>query len=219
MGVIMEENLILEQRLKAELEAAGEPYLREFAAEYAEVAARLGVPRLLHSLGVALTARRLAEKFGGDPAKAYLAGLCHDIAKEMPKEEMLGYVKRSPLANDDDVLNNRVLWHAPAGAVLLGDLAEKYPRFDGEVQAACLWHTLGRPGMTRLEQQVFVADLIEPGRDFPDLAQIRRAADESLTAGVTACLYGAIHFLEVEGRFVHPLARAAYAYYKEENEK
>lgn len=213
------ENLQTEQRLKAELEAAGEPYLSEFAAEYAEVAARLGVPRLLHSLGVAQTARELAEKFGGDPAKAYLAGLCHDIAKEMPKDEMLGYVKRSALADDEAVLDNRVLWHAPAGAVLLADLAQKYPRFDAEVQAACLWHTLGRPGMSRLEQQVFVADLIEPGRNFPDLAEIRRAAGESLTEGVAACLWGAIHFLQVEGRFVHPLAEAAYAYYKEETEK
>lgn len=203
-----------ERALLAELEAAGEPYLGEFAAEYAEVAARLGTPRLLHSLGVALTARCLAEKFGGDPAKAYLAGLCHDIAKEMPRDEMLSYVKRSPLAGDADVLANRVLWHAPAGAVLLGELAAKYPALDAEVQSACLWHTLGRPAMSLLEQQVFVADLIEPGRDFPDLAGIRAAADESMAAGVAACLYGAIHFLEVQGRFVHPLANNAYEYYK-----
>lgn len=203
-----------EKELLARLEVAGEPHLGRFAAEYAEVKARLGTPRLLHSLGVALAAQSLAEKFGGDPAKAYLAGLCHDIAKELPRDEMLAYVKRSPLANDADVQNNRVLWHAPAGAVLLGELAAKYPTLDADVQSACLWHTLGRPAMTLLEQQVFVADLIEPGRDFPDLDEIRAAAEENMAAGVAACLYGAIHFLEVQGRFVHPLATQAYAYYK-----
>lgn len=203
-----------EQALLDELTSAGEPYFSEFAPEYALVAARLLRPRLLHSLGVAQTARRLAEKYGGDPAKAYLAGLCHDIAKEMPKEQMLGYVKRSALAADEGVLAHKVLWHAPAGSVLLADLAADYPRLDTEVQNACLWHTLGKPAMSLLEQQVFVADLIEPGRDFPDLAEIRRAAAQSLTAGVAACMYGAIHFLEVQNKFVHPLAYQGHAYYK-----
>lgn len=212
------ENVEREKRLLQELQAAGEPYFSQFAAEYELVAARLGVPRLLHSLGVANTAMALAQKFGGDPAKAYLAGLCHDIAKEMPKDEMLTYVKRSAMAQDDDVLATRVLWHAPAGSVLLADLSAQYPNLDAEVQSACLWHTLGKPAMTPLEQQVFVADLTEPGRDFPDLAEIRKAADKSLTAGVAACMYGAIHFLEVQHKFVHPLAYKGYAYYKEKAE-
>lgn len=215
----MIDNVENERRLLTELESAGEPYLSEFAAEYAQVAARLGVPRLLHSLGVALSARRLAERYGGDPAKAYLAGLCHDIAKEMPKDEMRAYVLRSKLADDEDVLANRVLWHAPAGSVLLADLQQDFPNFDAEVQNACLWHTLGRPEMSLLEQQVFVADLIEPGRDFPDLAEIRRAADESMPAAVAACMYGAIHFLEVQNKFVHPLAYRGYAYYREKSVK
>ncbi|MBQ2887995.1 MAG: hypothetical protein IJE29_03610, partial [Firmicutes bacterium] len=121
---------------------------------------------------------------------------------------------RSPLAGDEDVLAHKVLWHAPAGAVLLGDFAAEYPRLDEEIQQSCLWHTLGKPQMTVLEQLVFVADLIEPGRDFPDLAHIRAAAEESLTAGVAACMYGAIHFLEVQQRFIHPLAFQGYEYYK-----
>lgn len=208
------ENVEREKRLLRELQAAGEPYFSQFSREYEQVAARLGVPRLLHSLGVANTARLLAEKFGGEPAKAYLAGLCHDIAKEMPKDEMRGYVLRSAIAEDEDILANRVLWHAPAGAVLLADLEREFPTFDAEVQNACLWHTLGRPNMTLLEQQVFVADLIEPGRDFPDLAEIRQAAEQSMDCGVAACSYGAIHFLEVQDKFVHPMSRKTYEYYK-----
>ncbi len=200
--------------LLAQFEQADAAYLKQFAAAYALVKARLQTPRLLHSLGVAQTAARLAEAFGGDVPKAYLAGLCHDIAKELPREEQLALVMRSKLAADEGVLAHKVLWHAPAGSVLLADLAAAHPELDEAVQSACLWHTLGKPAMTRLEEIVFVADLIEPGRDFPDLPAIRRAAAQSLAEGVAACMYGAIHFLEVGGKYIHPLAYEGYDYYK-----
>ncbi|MBQ3199468.1 MAG: bis(5'-nucleosyl)-tetraphosphatase (symmetrical) YqeK [Firmicutes bacterium] len=212
--IITEDAAIREQELLRQFQADDEVYLTQFAAEYQLVAGKLGAPRLLHSLGVAQTAARLAQKYGADDKKAYLAGLCHDIAKELPRDEQLTLLLRSPLAGDEDVLAHKVLWHAPAGAVLLGDFAAEYPRLDEEIQQSCLWHTLGKPQMTVLEQLVFVADLIEPGRDFPDLAHIRAAAEESLTAGVAACMYGAIHFLEVQQRFIHPLAFQGYEYYK-----
>lgn len=189
-------------------------YLNQFAAVYGLVRERLQTPRLLHSLGVAQTAAKLAGAFGGDAAKAYLAGLCHDIAKELPRDEQLALVQRSKLAEDEGVLAHKVLWHAPAGSVLLADFSAAHPELDEAVQSACLWHTLGKPAMTRLEQIVFVADLIEPGRDFPDLPAIRRAAAKSLTEGVAACMYGAIHFLEVQGKYIHPLAYEGYNYYK-----
>lgn len=199
-----------------ELEQMGSPYLADCGREYELVASKLSTPRLLHSLGVAATAARLAEKYkAAEPDKAYLAGLCHDIAKEIPKDEMFALVKRSALADDEGVLTHRVLWHAPAGSVLLADYQREYPSFDLAIQSACLWHTLGRPKMTGLEQVVYVADLIEPGRDFPDLAEIRRAAAKSLADGICACMYGAIKFLELEGRYVHPLAYEGWQYYRQ----
>ena len=200
--------------LLARFEQEDDVYLNQFAAVYGLVGERLQMPRLLHSLGVAQTAAGLAVAFGGDAAKAYLAGLCHDIAKELPREQQLALVKRSKLAQDEGVLAHKVLWHAPAGSVLLADLAAVHSELDDAVQNACLWHTLGKPAMTRLEEIVFIADLIEPGRDFPDLPAIRQAAAQSLTAGVAACMYGAIHFLEMEGRYIHPLAYEGYNYYK-----
>lgn len=200
--------------LLAQFEQADAAYLSRFAAAYALVRERLQTPRLLHSLGVAQTAAKLAGAFGGDASKAYLAGLCHDIAKELPREEQLALVLRSKLAEDEGVLAHKVLWHAPAGSVLLADLAAAHPELDEAVQSACLWHTLGKPAMTRLEEIVFVADLIEPGRDFPDLPAIRQAAARNLVEGVAACMYGAIHFLAVQGKYIHPLAYEGYNYYK-----
>lgn len=189
-------------------------YLKQYAPEVELVRCRLGDERWTHSLGVAHTARLLAEKYGADPAKAYLAGICHDIAKELPHEQMLALLQKSPLADDAEVLRNRQLWHAPAGSVLLAQLQADYPRLTEAVQNACLWHTLGRPAMTLLESLVFVADLIEPSRDFPDLPPIRQAVWQDLTLGVCACMQGVIGFLESENNFVHPMAYEALAYYK-----
>lgn len=194
----------------------GEPHLAAYQREYELIAGKLSTARLLHSLGVAATAASLAEKYkAAEPNKAYLAGLCHDIAKEIPKEEMLALVRRSELAEDEGVLTHRVLWHAPAGSVMLADYQADYTCFDNEIQNACLWHTLGRPEMTGLEQVVYVADLIEPGRDFPDITQIRAAAARSLLEGICACMYGAIDFLEQQGRYVHPMAYKCYEYYSQ----
>jgi len=185
-----------------------------YAPEYELAASRLRPGRMQHSLGVAQTASVLAEQYGADPAEAYLAGLCHDIAKELPLEEQLALLEKSPLAGDDGVRQHKQLWHAPAGAALLAELEARYPRLNKEVQSACLWHTLGRPAMTLLESLVFVADLIEPGRDFPDLPQIRAAVWQDLYAGICACMRGVIGFLESEHNFVHPLAYEAWTYYK-----
>ncbi len=203
-----------DQEILQRLEAMGQPYLSRFAAEYALVAAGLSPARMMHSLGVAATAADLAQKFGGDVGQAYLAGLCHDAAKELPAEEMRALLARSFLGNDADVLAHRSLWHAPAGSVWLADRESDFPSLDADIQSACLWHTLGKPAMTRLEQIVFIADLIEPGRDFPDLPGIRAEAAISLERGMAACMYGVIHFLELRGQFVHPLAYAGYDYYK-----
>ena len=48
---------------------------------------RLNEKRYFHSLCVADEAKRLAEKYGGDAEKCYLAGLLHDITKNAPNEE------------------------------------------------------------------------------------------------------------------------------------
>ena len=56
--------------------------------------------RLAHSYGVAGEARRLAAQYGADPDKAYYAGLCHDICKNMTPEEQLQWIKRSAIILD-----------------------------------------------------------------------------------------------------------------------
>ena len=50
--------------------------------------------RVFHSKCVAKSAKRLAEKYGGDPEKAYTAGLLHDVMKEAGELETREFCER-----------------------------------------------------------------------------------------------------------------------------
>lgn len=70
--------------------------------------------RFLHSIGVAVTAYRMALRYGEDCKLAYFAGLLHDIAKRMPLEKQLELCKKISL-HPDEIAYPKML-HAPAGA-------------------------------------------------------------------------------------------------------
>lgn len=137
------------------------------------MARMLGERRLHHSECVSESAGLLAEKYGADLGKAKLAGLLHDITKELPAEtqlELIGSV--TPLERA-----NHKVWHqmsCPAFLVKEG-LTD-----DEEILSAVRWHTTGRAGMTLLEKIVYVADFISADRDYPDVDVVRRLADISL---------------------------------------
>ena len=78
----------------------------------------LSAKRYNHSLNVAAECRKLAEKYGEDPEKAYFAGLIHDICKELPAAEQYSLVLKSEkdFAVCSEELDTRSLWHGSAGA-------------------------------------------------------------------------------------------------------
>ena len=113
--------------------------------------------RLLHSLGCAQEAAALAERFGLDSRKAYIAGLLHDCAKCLSKENLQEIGARLEL-EQDEFENTKVL-HAPVSAYLA---KEEFGIEDDEILSAIRWHTLGKKDMTNFEKVVFLADKIEP---------------------------------------------------------
>ena len=113
--------------------------------------------RLLHSLGCAQEAAALAERFGLDSRKAYIAGLLHDCAKCLSKENLQEIGARLEL-EQDEFENTKVL-HAPVSAYLA---KEEFGIEDDEILSAIRWHTLGKKDMTSFEKVIFLADKIEP---------------------------------------------------------
>lgn len=145
--------------------------------------------RFKHIMGVSETAVKLAKIHGGDESVCEIAGLLHDIAKEKPLNEMQELTKGINLP--DKVLLSRALLHGPAGAVLS---KERYG-ISEEIYNACFYHTFGRENMTLTEKIIFVADMIEPGRDFEGLESIRKTAKTNIDRAVIDCINQTLHYL------------------------
>ena len=165
--------------------------------------------RLAHSYGVAGEARRLAAQYGADPDKAYYAGLCHDICKNMTPEEQLQWIKRSAIILDDTFYRQPPISHGFAAAQYL---REEVGVEDEEILQAVRYHTTGRAGMSLLEKIIFTADLTEPGRDYPDVETVRTLAGRSLEQAVLYILRYTMGKLLVNGG---PICRDAWEAYNQ----
>lgn len=177
--------------------------------EEAEQAIRDILPekRYVHSLGVSETAGKLAEKYGADPYKARLAGMLHDIVKYFPDDQLKRIILRRADISNDYLAYSVKLWHAPAGAAYV---QENYGIDDREVLNAMAFHTTGRKSMTDLEKIIFLADYIEPGRDFPGVDEVREVAGRSLDEAVFQELQRTIIHLLNKRQRVYPETFEAY---------
>lgn len=149
-------------------------------------------------------ARHLAQLYGASEEKACLAGWIHDCAKEMTLSEMQHVVKKAHLTFDDaeHMLGSRALLHGPAGSVLA---KTAFGIEDEEIQGAIYYHTTGRAGMTLLEKIVFLADYIEPNRDFPGVEELRSLAEKDLDQAVLAAYDSTISHLIDQGAYIYGL--------------
>lgn len=128
--------------------------------------------RFKHVLGVEEAAIALAEKYGASPEKASIAALTHDYAKERPDDEFELVIRRDGF--DLALLEwNNAIWHGVVGA----DFVQRELGIDDEeILNAIRLHTTGAAEMTLLDKIIYVADYIEPGRDFPGVQEAREIA-------------------------------------------
>ena len=162
----------------------------------------LSPKRFSHTLAVADTARRLALLHGLDAVKAEAAGLLHDCAKCLPLKEMQRIARENELTGDERILESGALLHSVAGAFIA---RTEYGMEDPEILAAILSHTTGRPGMSRLDMAVWLADTIEPTREpYPLLDKVRMLAGLSLEKAMIASLEGTLAHVRKKGDAVHP---------------
>jgi predicted HD superfamily hydrolase involved in NAD metabolism len=154
------------------------------AAERA-LSERLSPRSLAHSQRVAAYARRLAEVHGVDPDLAELAGLLHDWARDESDASLLDSAARRDLAVCDVDRMRPYLLHSSCGARMVE------AEFDGipaAVVRAIERHTVGARDMTPLDQVVFLADMLEPGRPEPALERLR---DEAETGELAEAFFNA----------------------------
>lgn len=171
----------------------------------------IGKKRFEHSLRVAETAKKLAEIYGVDVKKAYLAGLIHDCAKY--NEEV--YIKKYNI--DFSIYPVSSIKDPVLHSFLGAEVAKKvYNIYDRDVLKAIEYHTTGRPDMSDLEKIIFIADAIEPARDFEGIEKIRKLAFENLNKAMLNLLDSNIIFLIGKKALINPLSFEARNYLIEE---
>lgn len=134
----------------------------------------LSLKRYEHSLGAMEKAIELAKQYGEDIEKAAYTALVHDIAKEMPEEELLKYAFENNIElTKEDKLITRTL-HGIIGA----NIVKRKYEFTKEMQDAIYYHTTGRENMTLLDKIVFLADKSEKTREGEDAEKLRKVIKE-----------------------------------------
>ena len=163
--------------------------------------------RFDHSLNVAQRAVELAKRYGEDEQKAYIAGILHDICKNMQPEEQLQWMKKSAIILDENLLEQPPVWHGFAGAEYI---RQQLGIEDEDIINAVRYHTVARAGMSRLEQIIYLADFISADRHYKDVETMRAKVDEGLEPGMFYALTYTITDLARQGRPIHPDTVDAY---------
>lgn len=176
--------------------------VKERIAKY--VKSHLSEKRNAHTMGVVAEAVALALRHGANQEKAELAALAHDMFRGTEPQILNDYVRIFGLPSV--YLENANLSHGKIAAKVL---ERDYGITDPDILRAVSYHTTGRSGMSRLEKVVYLADAIEPGRNYPGVEELRRLAYEDLDR---ACLFSFRHTIEYvksKGQYLDPDTIAA----------
>jgi predicted HD superfamily hydrolase involved in NAD metabolism len=157
--------------------------------------ANLMEKRYTHTLGVAETAKKLAKLNGISEEKAEIAGLAHDIAKNISKDKMKEIIKENNivLSRVEEVSAN--LWHSIIAPV---EARNKFKIDDEEILDSIRWHTTGKENMSVLTKIIYIADMIEPNRNFEGVEKLRKTTFENLDRGVFYGLTSSIKVLLIQ---------------------
>ncbi len=164
--------------------------------------------RVKHVLGCRDTARDLARRWGADETDAARAGLLHDITKAIDGPLQLTLCDAYGKILSDFSRRYPKTLHALTGSLV----AQRIFGENEAVVSAIEHHTTGRADMTLLEKILYVADYMEPNRDFPGVEQLRRLAYEDMDAALKLGLEMTLEHLKNQGSEVSPASREALAW-------
>jgi len=184
------------------------PWLREQAY------AMLKPKRVRHVQGTEEEAVRLAKRWGVPEDLAREAAILHDITKVFDQRAQLRICEKYDIVMDNALVENEKLNHAKTGAIL----ARNEFSICDAVYEAILCHTTGRAEMTLLDKVLYMADYIEPNRDFPGVERLRALAYVDLTAAVAYGLELTALELRERGAPLHPRSEAAAAWLRQTRE-
>ena len=154
--------------------------------------------RVAHILGCRDTAVALAKRWGADETDAGRAGLLHDITKALDGPLQLTLCEEYGVALDAFSRENPKTLHAHTGALV----AERIFGENAAVVNAIHSHTTGKAGMNVLEKIIYVADYMEPNRNFPGVEELREAAFSDIDRALEMGLEMTLAVLIQEGKTI-----------------
>ena len=157
--------------------------------------------RMNHCVSVAKLCYDLAIAHHCDPMKAYLCDIFHDIAREIPKEDMLNLAKERGIGINKEEEKEPLLLH---GALAAAVMEENYGIRDEEMLNAVRRHTVGGEEMTLLDKILFIADKTEPLRTYDGVTELREKAFKDLNAALYEAVVNEMDYCGVQGYPVHP---------------
>ena len=163
-----------------------------------------------HILRVSETAVQLAIIHGASVKKAELAGLMHDMYRFHDQQQRLNDLIYR-LQVDEKYVDDVKLGHSKIAAAAL---EKDWGVTDREILDAISYHTTGRAHMTLLDKVLYLADAIEPAREYPKVEELRKLAKVDLDAACLALLENTKAFVESRGTKVDQDTIAAIHYLK-----
>ena len=164
--------------------------------------------RVRHVLGCRDTCVALAKRWGADETDAARAGLLHDITKALDGPLQLTLCRAYGKILDDFSMKYPKTLHALTGSLV----AQRIFGENSLVVSAICSHTTGKADMNVLETIVYVADYMEPNRDFPGVEQLRALAFSDLRGALKLGLEMTLDHLKDQGCDVSPASKAALDY-------
>ena len=198
------------------LYGTGRDYRKLSIEELRETVVKLLKPnRVAHVLGCAQTAGELARLYGVDETDAIRAGLLHDITKALDGPLQLTLCRSYATILDEFSAKNPKTLHALTGSLV----AERIFGENEAVVQAIRCHTTGKADMNLLEKIIYVADYMEPNRDFPGVEKLRSLAYEDITQALKLGLNMTLDMLRSQNREISPESAQALAFLEREERK
>ena len=178
---------------RADLKQLDLPQLR--ACSYSMVRAK----RIPHIRGTEEEAVRLAARWGVDETPARRAAILHDCTKYLELNEQVAICRRFGVELDELEQRAVKLLHSKTGACIAKHIFGETE----QVYQAIFWHTTGKPDMSMLEKVIYLADYIEPTRDFDGVEPLRRLAYEDIDKALLMGMEMTIEEMKQRGSPIH----------------
>lgn len=202
--------------VKNGLYGTGKNYRNLTEAELEQtVLSLLPTNRVAHVLGCRQVAQELARLYGADETDACRAALLHDVTKALKGSRQLTLCREYGITLDEFFTQNPNILHALTGSLVAQRIFGENP----QVVAAIACHTTGKADMTTLEKIIYIADYIEPSRDFDGVEQLRKLAYTDLDGAVAQGLRNTLALLQWQGRQISRESVQALEYLERRNRK